>query len=107
MKQMIYKRYGKTKLHNLMVDYKVVTSEEELQDCLNDGWAESPALAYEDKPIIEQPIEEQPKVEEPEVKEPVREEVIAKAKELGIEFKPQTRTNTLVELIEAKQNELD
>ncbi len=94
---MLYKLGSKLNIKNMgTFDTKVIPAEE-INDYLDNGWFLSPSEAVSNESILP-----------PESKElPTRAELIKKAEELGIEFKPQTRTDTLTKMISEKLNELD
>lgn len=101
---MVYKKGKKLKVDGEYFDYKIVEAElpedaaedaeSELDVALSDGWFKTPAEALEGIPDDEEA--------------PTREELEAKATELGIEFAANTRDKTLAkkiaEVLEAQEN---
>ncbi len=82
---MVYKYPGNEKIHGVSVKTKIVEADD-LNDYLKAGWAESPSEALD---AID------------EVTAPTREELEAKAAELGIDFTKRTKDETLLAKIEA------
>jgi hypothetical protein len=92
---MVYKKGKKLKVDGELFDYQIVEAElpegaaedaeSELDQALSDGWFRTPAEALEGVPTDDEA--------------PTREELEAKAAELGIEFTDGTRDKTLVKKI--------
>ena len=90
---MVYKCPGKHKIHGGKFDYKIVDAElpeggegdTELEEALADGWYRTTTEAKEGVPSDDEA--------------PTREELEAKATELGIEFTEGTRDKTLAKKI--------
>lgn len=89
-KTMLYKHPGKHKLHGDMFDY-IVT--EDVDAALKDGWHLTTPEALGEKPE--------------NTGAPTRDEVKAKADELGIEYAKNIKTKKLQKLVEDKMDELD
>lgn len=97
---MVYKKGTKLKVDGEFFDYEIVEAdaeegeESELDQALSEGWFRTPAEALEGIPSDNEL--------------PTREELEAKANELGIEFASNTRDKTLAKKIaEALENQED
>ena len=113
MQEIVYKvpgknfgPYGKT------YDWKPVNSEDELSQAIKEGWFNTLEEAVEDKPVkLVRAREEDgqykgddpstPDVDEAWIEDtaPTRDEMEAKAKELGLEFRKNISDNKLLKLI--------
>ena len=95
---MVYKHPGRHKIHGNMFDYKIVSAEpeeeggeSELDQALAGGWFKTTPEALEGVPSDDEP--------------PTREELEAKATELGISFPSNIKDETLLQKINEKLGE--
>lgn len=97
MQALVYKDKGPHQRAGGTYDYKLVTSGQELDDAFKDGWYASLPEAIDGKTTL-------PEIEAPEEDNapPTREELEAKAIELGIKFDGRTGDKKLSDLIAAK-----
>lgn len=92
---MLYKHPGKHFLHGAMFDY-IIVNEDAVEDTIKDGWC---LTTDEAKGIIDAEVIDN--------STPTREEIEAKATELGIKFRSNTTDETILVKIEEALNELD
>lgn len=89
---MIYKAPGPHEIHGGHFDYRIIDADDEgeLEQAVDDGWHLTTTAALE---ALKPADDNAP---------PTRNELIAKAKELGITSGPNTASKKLAELIDAK-----
>ena len=96
--RMIYRAGGEHELHGVMVDYKIVESQEGLDAALADGWAMTPA---ETATVFKYPETAYVPPESSDNAPPTRLELETKARELGITFDGRTGDAKLAAKIKA------
>jgi len=94
MTVMLYKHPGPHKIHGDKFDYTIV-DEDAVEGALSDGWFLTTTEAL--KPKKEKPSKE-------DNAPPTRAEIEAKATELGIKFRSNTKDATLLKKIKAELN---
>lgn len=103
---MIYKAPGPHEIHGGRFDYRIIDADEEgeLEQAVADGWHLTTTAALEAHEAGEtsnaakKAAEDAAKDNAP----PTRDELITKAKELGLTFGPNTASKKLGEMIDAK-----
>lgn len=95
---MIYKAPGLHEIHGGRFDYRIIDADEEgeLEQAVADGWHLTTTAAREAHEAGE--TSDAAKDNAP----PTRDELITKAKELGLTFGPNTASKKLGEMIDAK-----
>jgi hypothetical protein len=96
----VYKAPGDEVIDGKHFTSKVVADESEHDQALDDGWHESPADA--DEAHQKTVKADESKAADDQSGKPTRDELVQKAKELGIAFKPQTSDKKLLEAIEER-----
>lgn len=90
--RMLYKNHGTEEMHGGLFDTFIVNDEQQLADCLADGWHLTTDAAREPQ-LIESKQDQAM---------PTRDELKRKATELGIEYPPNIPNDRLSALIAAK-----
>ncbi len=103
MSRMLYKHPGQHELHGDMFDY-IIVDELEVDKRLSDGWSITTTEAL-NLNVIDAEIEED--INTKDTHPPTRDELEAKATELNIKFRSNTKDETLSKKIEEALNELD
>lgn len=100
MSQMLYKYPGKEKIHGDFFNYIVVPAVE-IAEKQAEGWYLTTQEAKEaaQNPKVKKAKHEKPEANEEDNTPPTREELEAKANELGIRFSKVTKDETLLEKI--------
>jgi len=104
---LVFKKGGAHQMKGGTFSYRGIDDEEALEAALADGWVASmvelEAVSGEVKPVVVAAKVEEVKEEKvDEVSPPTREELVAKATELGIKFSKNLGDKKLAALIEAK-----
>ena len=103
MSRMLYKHPGQHALHGDMFDY-VIVDELEVDKFLNVGWSMTTTEALNLNVIDADIIED---INTKDTHPPTRDELEAKATELGIKFRSNTKDETLSKKIDEALNVVD
>ncbi len=95
MSRMLYKHPGQHPLHGDMFDY-IVVDELEVDKHIESGWSMTTDEA-KNLDVIDADIDD----------EPTRKEIEAKADELGVSYRANTKDETILKKIEEALDELD
>ncbi len=103
MSRMLYKHPGQHSFHGDMFDY-IIVDESEVEDSIEAGWSMTTTEALNLNVIDADIVED---INTKDTHPPTRDELEAKATELGIKFRSNTKDETLSKKIEEALNVVD